>query len=216
MPVPSDYDKEQEEIKWLFDNVSSTIINISRALCQFEAYCFMEFSDEEVLQLKNDILTFHVITFQFFIVVNFCKLFETKVSNLQGSASLYQLNNQLSKKYPEEFGKYRDNKNSLKRISKSDIFILFDELRNKSYAHSDKHPLNKPRKFIQLNKKQTAEFRAIFLLSIEIYKNCIDLYGISTTFHHFYDSSSPKVFLKQYLKTKKYWAENHVPGKNND
>ena len=203
-----DYLKEDEAIKNLFDHINTTVIFISQALSQFEAYSFLKLSDEELLELKNEIFSFHVKSFQFFIVVNFCKLLEPIYNDQRGVASLVKLNSALSKKYRTQFTSHSDNVKIIKEIRSKRIFKIIYELRNMSYAHSDVHPLNKPRTMILMNESDTKEFREIFLQAITVLKNCYGFYDVGSTFHHFYDSSSPANFLKQYLKMKKFWKED--------
>jgi len=203
------YKNEEEGIKRLFNTISTTFIFISQAYCQFEAFSFGDFTDEEILQLKNEIFTFQVASFQFFMVVQFCKFFEKyRPEGTDGDSSLKKLNETLYKKYPDIFDKYAENRKLIQEIERNKIFKLVKDLRNKSYGHSENHPLNRPMGFILFNKTQTEQFKEMLIKAISIYKNCLGLYDIGITFHNWYDSSSPNVFLKQYLRTKAFWKEN--------
>ena len=113
------------------------------------------------------------------------------------------MNNLLNAKYPVDFKSHSENAKLLKEIRKSKIFELLSDLRNKSYGHSDNHPLNRPLTFRFFRKDETMDFKEIFLKAIKVLQNCYHLYDIGTTFHHFYDSGSPENFLRGYLRGKK-------------
>lgn len=134
---------------------------------------------------------------------------ENQIRGDEGESSLYKLNNLLRDKYPGDFGWYSGNLKILKEIRKSKIFKLVSDLRNKSYGHSDNHPLNVPLKFIFFRNDETNEFKEILLKAIDVFKNCYHLYDIGTGFHHFYDSNSPRNFLKSYLRERKTMLEKH-------
>ena len=209
MPTSIEYKNEEPYVKNIFDTISTTIIFISQAYSHFNAYSFGELTDEESRQLKNEIFTFQNMASQFVLVVQFCKLMENKVQGDKGESSLYKLNNLLQKKYPDDFKEHSKNVKILKEIQKSKIFGLVSDLRNKSYGHADNHPLNKPLTFIFFKKPETSEFKEMLLKAIEVFKNCYRLYDIGTGFHHFYDSGSPKNFLKSYLRNKAFWYDKH-------
>ncbi|HEV8507556.1 MAG TPA: hypothetical protein VGQ53_19225 [Chitinophagaceae bacterium] len=198
----NDYKSEDLRIKGIFDTINTTILFVSQAYSHFYAYSFGEFSQEDSRRLKNEIFTFQTMTAQFFLVVQFCKLLENQVNGDEGESSLYKLNNLLRKKYPTDFSWHSQNVQTLKEIRKTKIFVLLTDLRNKSYGHSDNHPLNTPLKFIFFNEAQSIEFKGIFLKAIDVFKNCYRLYDIGTGFHHFYDSNSALNFLKGYLRGK--------------
>ncbi|HET6256729.1 MAG TPA: hypothetical protein VFE32_21840 [Puia sp.] len=205
----NDFENEDSRIKNIFETTGTTLSFISQAYSHFYAYSFGEFSKEDLKWLKNEIFTFQRIASQFFIVVQFCKLLENQYSGDEGESSLYKLNNFLRKKYSDSFTGYPENVRLLKEIRKSKIFALISDLRNKSYGHSDNHPLNKPLTFKFFSKGETDEFKGILLKAIQVFNNCNHLYNIGMGFHHFYDSSSAKNYLKSYLREKNFWIEKH-------
>jgi hypothetical protein len=209
MASSKDYSKEDPAIKRIFDNISTTIIFISQAYAHFNAYSFGDFSEEELPQVRNEIFTFQNIASQFFLVVQFCKLMDKSGKSDEAESSLYKLNNILRDTYTTDFNRHSENVKLLKEIGKRKIYLLMSTLRNKNYGHSDNHPLNIPLRFIFLKKNEINEFYEIFLNAIKVFENCYHLYDVGISFQHFYNSSSPKNFLKGYFRYKKFWFEHH-------
>lgn len=207
---PNEYEKEDQNIKRLFDNVSTIIINISRALSQMEGYYSTELEETEKMELRGEIFSFNVQCFQFYMVIEFCKLFEkSKLLSTEGDSSLRNLNHRLNLKYKARFEKSEENLKLISKIEKNVFYKHLLILRNKTYAHSDNHIVNKPMKFVFFRPQQLTAYKSLLLEAIEIYKNCLGLYGIGANFHNFYDSSSTKVFLSHYFRMKKLWKEQH-------
>ena len=209
MLTHEDYKTEDPEIKRLFDSISTTITFISQAYAMYDAICFSKLEPEDGAELKNEIFTLQAMSLQFFLVVQFCKLFETNKTVDQGDSSLRKLNNALQKKYKQQYHFHSSNNKLIKDITKSEIFIYIDQLRNKAYAHGDNHPLHTPLRFVFLIKEQTEKFKEILLKSIHVYKECLLFYNIGTTFHNWYDSSSPHYFIKGYIRNKKFFLKHY-------
>lgn len=203
------FKNEDQEIVRMFDVISTTITFVSQSYSYFYNFSYGNLSEEERRLTYNEVFRFYKMTSQFFMVIQFCKLFESHSKNQEGDSSLIKLNNKLSAKYRSEYKKHSENVSLSKELVKSDIFQYVKQLRNKSYAHAENHPLNSPLKFVLLKEDQLIEFKNILLLSIKILNNCYSFYDTSTTFHHFYDSTTPANFIKNYSEAKKVWIENN-------
>lgn len=206
------FKKEDPEIVRLFNTIITTLSHISQAYSHYFGTTFADLTDDERLVANNEIFRFHRMTTQYFLVMNFCKLFEQYRSDIEGDSSLVKLNKRLKDKYPDDFSGQFENAGLIKSIKTSPIFLHMKLLRNKSYGHAENHVLNPPMKFVFLKQHELAMFREILLSAIKIVNNCYACYDTSTGFHHFYDSSSPKNFLKSYTRNKKFWRENYLKG----
>ncbi len=205
------YENEEKWIQNIFDSSGTTLIFLSQGYSHFNAYSFTPFTVEENLHLKDEIFSFHAMSFQFFVVVQFCKLFEPGGNRKRGASSLKNLNQILGKKYGDEFRWFDENNGILEEIQNSVMFKKIKILRNKCYGHSQIHSLNKPMTFNFLNESETDELKQMLIKSIQVYRNCYRHFGIGTDFQNWYNSSSPKNFLKQYFQVYNFWKEHHSP-----
>ena len=202
------FKNEHPDVKRMFDTISTTLTFVSQAYSYYHGFTATDQSDEERTISNNEVFRFQKMSAQFFMVVQFCKLFESHSKEEEGDSSLSKLSNKLNRKYSSEFKGHSRNTVLIKSIRTSEIFKHLLNLRNKCYGHSENHPLNPPMKFAFLKKEQLEAFKQILLDAIQILNNCYALFNTSTDFHHFYNSTTPRNFLRNYARSRKYWIEN--------
>jgi hypothetical protein len=197
---------KDDDIMRIFARVSTSLIFISQAY----AYCESYFSIEANIanQIKGSPFEFSRITYQYFMVIQFCKLFEKSKNKQQADSSLIKLNELVYEKNKQLYNLYNDNSSTITQIKTSDTFKLFKILRDKIYTHSDNHELNLLLKFRFLTELQLSEFKKQMIKTISIFNTINNFYGEDVTFHNWYDSNTPRNFLKNYFKFKESFIKN--------
>ncbi len=201
-------ENEDKKIVDLLDGAATVLIFMSKAYSNYVAYSFVDYKDAYPGDLSIEPLKFSRFSFQYCLIVQFCKLFEPFSKKNTGSSSLRHLNSLLTNKYPEFLQASKKNKRLINEIVNNQLFLKIKDLRNKSYAHSDSDSINKLLGFTFLTKQETDEFREIMLKAIAVYATCKAIYGITDIFHIFYDDLEPKKFLTRYFRNKKYYINS--------
>lgn len=200
------YQSADANIIHLFDTISTTLSHVSQAYAYYNAYAFGDLTAEEKQLVSSEVLRFNRMTAQFFLVVQFCKLFETPTRSNQGQSSLSRLNDKMKEFYPADYQGFEQANQLIQDIKDTAIYIHLKKLRNKAYGHSEKHELNLPLKFMLLTRSQLDEFKVILLQSIQVFNLCYKFFDTHFDTQNFYNSTTPKNFLKQYSRMKKFWS----------
>jgi len=195
---------EDKDIRELQEGITTVLQLTSDAIASYKAYLF---DGRGLVSIK--IAQVNGAALQVFIVVQFCKLFETNYQNGEGEASLYKLNNVLRKKYPEWLNIFNANGRLLNNIKKDPMYSKIHLLRNKSYAHSDKHPENPALLFKYFSHNEFDSFVELFKAAIEVFRSCFKIYDITyQDYSTYYNNPTQLRFLKKYNKYKKYYLDN--------
>lgn len=216
MGMNSRFKNEDEQIVRLFDTISTTLAFVSQGFSYYQGYTFGDLTKDEWAEAENEVTRFHRMSAQFFLVVQFCKLFENYKGDKEGASNLANLNRRLKEKYKEDYVGYDDARRLISNVRATKIFCYLLELRNKAYGHSEINELNLPLKFIFLKKEELNSFKSILTSTIDAFNHCYRFYNTGTDFHNFYNSSTPKNYLKNYAKMRKLWRAHHGRNLRND
>jgi hypothetical protein len=197
---------EEVAIKRVFDRISTSFIFISKGFAALQSYFTLD--TEQTKKIKTHPLEFAKITYQYFMIIQFCKLFETSKDKKQADSSMIKLNELIKNKYDSKYISHGINQRELDSILSSPTVKLCKTLRDKTYAHADNHAMNQQLKFKFLSKDQLADFKITLLDCIKIFNRMNAYYGMDVTFHNFYDDSTPANFLRNYFREKEYYYKN--------
>lgn len=184
--------------------ITNTFVHISQAYVNYFTYSFERIPFEDNQQRRKSPLLFHRMNFQFFLVVQVCKLFEEKDAAI---SSLFALNKKLHNRYPKIYSAYNDVSTWIANTKKSTIYKKLKELRDKAYAHSDKHEFNAPLKFVFLTELETIECKTLLVQSEQMLNKCIAIYGRTYIFHNLYDSSTTRNYLKSNFRSRRFFFD---------
>lgn len=207
MPAKFNLDQEDENIKRIIERAATTMLFVSQAY----SYCASYFTAD--IKVSNAALEepikFARITQQFFMVIQFCKLFEISKNKKQADSSLFKLNDLIHDKYKQQYSSYQSITADLENIKNSPTFTLFKTLRDKTYAHADDDKINLQLKFRFLTQLQVSEFKDELIKATQVFNQIHHFYGKDLTFHNWYDSSTPKNYLKNHTRNKEFFKKHY-------
>ncbi|CAL1519117.1 hypothetical protein [Chitinophaga sp. MM2321] len=197
----SDFKQESPDILKCYDSICTTMVYVCQAFSHLAAYSDPRFT----LVNLNGVLKFQKAAAQFFLVVQFLKLFEPKTGHTEGHSSLYKLNSLLQKAHIEYKPHYKEIKKCIQSIQKDDLYKKLNLLRNKCYAHSESHPINPIFKFDFLDLAEQSKMKNFIVEAENVINIICNFYDHTMIFSNWYNSLMPVNFINRVVLTKVYY-----------
>ena len=200
--IPQHINNRFQQVYWTFYLCNSSLTELHHLTNQ-------KFESDEIEMINSHPFSFYRVTLQYTFILEFNKLFEKGRNNKEGVSSLIKLNELLRNELGNDFEEtYEENLNIIEEIKSSEYFQNIITLRNKKFAHSEKHSENLPFKVKGLTTEKIFEsFEYLKKLS-EIIKKCTLCYDFE------YDLSIPTSetrtlnFIKLQSKYKQHFYKS--------
>jgi hypothetical protein len=208
-------------IKNRLDHVYWSFYMYNGALNEYSIISDREYNQSELKIVNSHTFDFYRITLQYCYLMEYNKLFEKGRNDLsQNISSLNQLNVVIHKFIGQEFStKFSENESSLSLIRESNYYDRMRKLRDKKFAHADKHDMNRAFNITGLTSDEIGMgFEHLEIASV-ILNKCTSVFNFE------YDTFNPKLedrtfnFVKFHAEYQDYYFKNYfdaISGRSNN
>lgn len=168
---------------------------------------YSERSDKNKLAVVSHPMfkVFHM-TLMYTVTMEYCKLLEPK-SKTGNVASLEKLSSIILHSHSDFRDSHALNVERLANIKSSDFFKTMIWLRDKKFAHSDKHADSIPLQVKSFTNDEFANLKYHFNELTAIHQLCADVYDTHYDISNIFEGTER--FITKYAKMRKYYNENN-------
>lgn len=162
---------EDPRIVSLMEGTGTVLLFVSNAYAHYKSLTVEHYADDTNNELAAGPFKFYKMSTQYFLTIQFCKLFEKSRGTNTSKSSLIDLDAAIFQKYPSEYASiHEENELLIASIIYDSFFERMKILRNKCYAHGDDHTINPDLKFIYFNAQEIEDFDYLLMQAIEVFK----------------------------------------------